>query len=129
MATSITNSSSSALYGQLQQAQRNVDQAVQRARSLQAEAQQAQAEANRAQSNAQAIQSDSRQASSDADQARRGLTALQVSRAPQTQLTSPPPKVGNSPAAPPETTDLPLKPAPVVNAFGQQTGTLISVTA
>lgn len=68
----------SAVWGQLQMqlAQRNAEQAEQRARALQSEARVAQGEADRAQERARELDSSSSQARSEADGARRNLSAL-----------------------------------------------------
>ena len=68
----------SAMWGQLQTqlAQRNADQAEQRARALQSEARSARAEAVRAQEKARDLDASSSSARSEADGARRNLAAM-----------------------------------------------------
>ena len=113
---------------QQQQAQRNADQAEQTARSLRVAAQSAQSAANRAQENARTIKVESGQADSRSNQARQGLVAMKSIAQVQSgfdtlrqQISS----VLNS-----DFTDAaPLQTAPVINTSGQETGTLISVTA
>ena len=77
-ATSSTQSLSNGIFAQIQQqqAQRNADQAEQRASSLQAQAQDAQAAAVGAQENARSLKVQSSQAQGDALSARQGLAAL-----------------------------------------------------
>src|SRR5690606_16936348 len=74
---SSTSGAASAAFTQLQrqQAERNVEQAEQRARSLRAEARQANAEANRAQERARSLEVETDQASQEAGRARSGLVA------------------------------------------------------
>jgi hypothetical protein len=120
---------------QQQQAQRNADQAEQKARALAGQANQAQAVADRAQENARSLQVQSGQAKSDAASARQGLVARESIGQVQTQLTDlreqissvlAPKTEGNVVAA--SSTPAPVA-ATVVNSFGQATGTLLNVTA
>ena len=120
---------------QQQQAQRNADQAEQKARALAGQANQAQAVADRAQENARSLQVQSGQARSDAASARLGLVARESIGQVQTQLTDLREQIG-AVLAPKDVPDSPVASAPVptalpavVNALGQQTGTLLSVTA
>lgn len=129
---SLTSSpgASGALWSQIQQqqAQRNADQAEQRAQALQGQARAAQSEADRAQENARSLQVESNSARSDAGNARRNLSAMKSLEGVQTQLSDVRQQIGKilQPAAPTADT---APPAPVVNAFGQETGTLVNVTA
>ena len=116
-----------ALFGQLQtqQAQRNAEQAEQRARTLQQEARVAQQVADQAQERASSLQSESAQARSRADGARRDVRSLDAVGEVRTQLDSlrgqiaevlsnPEVLAGATPA--------------VTNLEGQVTGRLISVS-
>lgn len=118
-----------ALWAQIQQqqAQRTADQAEQRARTLQSQAQAAQSEAGRAQETARALQFESKAAQSDAGEARRSVLALRSQSALQTQLSDVQGQIAR-------VLDTTLSAASgvsagVVNTSGQQTGTLIDVTA
>jgi chromosome segregation ATPase len=111
---------------QLQQARRNADQAEQQARTLQSQARQAQSVANRAQENARTLQSDSAQARNDANSARRGVVALSSLNEVQAGIGELRQQIAQVLAAP---TIGQEAPAPVVNTSGQQTGTLVNVTA
>ena len=121
--------SSSAAWGQLQtqQAQRNAEQAEQRARALQSQARTAQQEADRAQENARALQGSSSQARSDADSARRNVSSLESLGQVNNQLGQLREQIAtvlatNQPAN--------VTPAPVfTNVEGQATGTLINTVA
>lgn len=143
-ATSSTQSLSTGLFAQIQQqqAQRNADQAEQRASSLQARAQDAQVVAARAQENARSLKVQSSQAQGDAQSARQGLAALDSLGGVQTKLADLRDQISavlnpgtddassavitdNAPEIVASTSTL----APVVNLFGQATGTLLNVTA
>lgn len=114
---------------QQQQAQRNADQAEQKARALQDKARDAQSVADQAQENARSIKVRSDQAQGDANDARQGLVSLKSLEQVQSgfnelrdqirKVISPTDSVeaasGNA--------------APVVNSSGQTTGTLVNVTA
>lgn len=122
---------------QQQQAQRNAEQAESKARALQGQARSAQVEADRAQENARSIKVQSDQASDDASQARQGLVALKLLGETQTQfadlreqlatIKSGADTTSNTNAVSASTSGGAL--APVVNSFGQPTGTLVNVTA
>lgn len=116
-----------ALWAQLQQqqAQRNADQAEQRARALQGQARDAQSQADRAQENARSLQVESNSARNDASQAKRNVVAMSSLEGVQTQLSDVRQQISNVLQSPSLATPL----APVVNAFGQETGTLVNVTA
>ena len=142
-AISSTQSLSTGIFAQIQQqqAQRNADQAEQRASSLQAQAQDAQAAAVRAQENARSLKVQSSQAQGDALSARQGLAALDSLGGVQTKLADLRDQISavlnpatdarsavvtdNVPAIVASTSTFP----PVVNLFGQATGTLLNVTA
>ena len=118
---------------QQQQAQRNAEQAESKARALQGQARDAQTEADRAQENARSIKVQSDQASTDASQARLGLAGLKSLDQTQTQfselraqLAAIQSGAGND-AGSAWSASSAL--APVVNSFGQPTGTLVNVTA
>lgn len=139
-ASSPLQSVTTALYGRLrvQQAQHNAALAEQQARSLQASARAAQATADRAQEGARELQVKSDQASEHAGRARQGLVAERSSAERLAELDS---RVGRvveavqtrdatpAPVATPAVTPTTVPPKPVVNADGQTTGTLISVSA
>lgn len=120
--------SSSAALGQLQmqQAQRNAEQAEQRARALQTQARAAQQEAVQAQSNARELQTSSVQARGDADNARRNVSTLQSVGEVNTQLGALREQIANVLTPPAIET---AAPAAYTNVDGQATGTLINVTA
>ena len=113
---------------QQQQAQRNADQAEQRAQALQGQARAAQSEADRAQENARSLQVESNSARSDAGNARRNLSAMKSLEGVQTKLSDVRQQIGKI-LQPPVAAAEPAPLAPVVNAFGQETGTLVNVTA
>lgn len=126
-------SSSSSLGGgawaqvQQQQAQRNADQAAQQARALQGRAREAQANADRAQESARSLRVQSNQAQSEAASAQQGLAALSSLGEVDVELSDLREQVAKvlSPAVATPTEPL----VPVVNVFGQETGTLVNVTA
>ena len=124
----VTSAAGSALFGQLQQqqAQRTADQAEARARALQAQARQAQGVADRAALDADTLKSRSRQARSQADDAQRNLNALDALNQTQAGLTRLQSEVRSVVA----TLEQPLAAvAPVVNLYGEETGTQVNVTA
>lgn len=113
---------------QRQQAERNAEQAEQRARSLQAETRQARAEANRAQERARTLEVETDQATEQAGRARSGLVASRSLQQLdkqfgelQSQINPPPPT--EAPASPSPA------PRPTVNVQGEVTGTVINVSA
>ena len=129
-----STSVSGGLFAQIQQqqAQRNAEQAEAKARSLQVQARSAQIEADLAQEDARSIKVQSEQASADAGQARQGLVALKSIGETQSQLSDLREqlvsiKLGSDAASVSAAGSGAL--APVVNAFGQPTGTLVNVTA
>lgn len=113
---------------QLQQARRNADQAEQQAAALQSQARSAQSVADRAQENARSLQVQSRQAQGDASQARLNLATKNSVGEVQSQLGDLKTQISkvlqSEPLGATATTA-----APVVNTSGQQTGTLVNVTA
>ena len=118
-------SASSGLWAQLQLqlARRTADQAEQQASALQAQARSAQSVADRAQENARSLQ-----AQGDASQARLDLANRSAVGEVQSQLSDLQTQIGKvlesgAPIASATTS------APVVNTSGQQTGTLVNVTA
>ena len=123
-----TQGSSSAVMGQLQQqqAQRNAEQAGQRARSLQNMAQAAQREADQAQGNAQTLKTDSVQARNDANSAQRNLAAMSSLGKVDASLGELRNQISNVLASP---TMASKAPPAYTNADGQVTGTLINVKA
>lgn len=124
--TSSAQSAASGLWAQIQQqqAQRNANQAEQQASALQARAQTAQSVADRAQESARSLKVQSNQAQGEASQAQRSLVTLNSVGEVQTRLSDLHEQI--SKVLQPETT---ASLAPVVNAFGQSTGTLVNVTA
>ncbi len=110
---------------QQQQAQRNADQAEQRARALQAQARQAQSVADHAQENARSLKMESSQARVDADSARRGVVAMKSASEVGQGIGELRAQLAGAAAEPAASQPA----APVVNAAGQTTGTRINVTA
>lgn len=126
-----TQAGSSVQLAQIQQqlAQRNADQAEQRARVLEQKASEAQAVAVRAQENARSLQVQSSQAQGEASEAKRGLAGLESLGKVQTQLSDLREQIGKVLQPDAAQTDTSASLAPVVNVFGQETGTLVNVTA
>lgn len=124
-----TQAAGGALWAQIQkqQAQRTADQAEQRANLLQSQAREAQGEASRAQEKARTLQVESDVARSDAGEARRNVVATRSVGTVQTQLSDLQGQIASVLKSPSQTAA--SNTAPVVNTSGQQTGTLISVTA
>lgn len=124
-----TQAITSAAFAQIQrqQAERNAEQAEQRARSLQAAARQANAEADRAQERARTLEVETDQAVNEAGRARSGLAAGQSMQQLSTRLGNMAEQVRDDP--PPETTPVEASPAPnpVINTQGQVTGTVINI--
>ena len=106
----------------VQQAKRNADQAEASARSLRRAATSAQQAADATQESARTLQVRSDQAQVDAGQARQQVTSLQSVRTLQQGFDT----VRTQIAEGLKSLDAP---APVVNAEGQTTGTLVNVTA
>lgn len=127
MSASGAQSASGGLWAQLQlqQARRNADQAEQQAAALQAQARSAQSVADSAQENARSLQVQSRQAQGDASQARLNLATQNSVGEVQSQLGN----LRTQIADVLQSDILSTTAAPVVNTSGQQTGTLVNVTA
>lgn len=124
-----SQSASSAVLQQVQQmqAQRNADQAAQKARSLQSQAQAAQSVANRAQENARSISVEASQASSQSSQAQRGLKSMQAISELQSGFDGLRQQISSVLSTDFSATT--AQPVAVINTSGQETGTLINVTA
>lgn len=119
---------------QQQQAQRNADQAEQQARVLQARAREAQSSADRAQENARSLKVESSQAQGEAESARRGLAAMKSRDDLLVRLDGQMNRISTAKSASEASADpAPVAPAvatqSVVNGYGQQTGTVVNVTA
>lgn len=113
---------------QQQQAQRNADQAEQKARTLQNQASEAQSQADRAQERARGLKVDASQAQNDAGEARRNVETLDSVTQTNSSLETLRGKVAEAvDTLTPKDAASTL--APVVNAYGQQTGTVINVSA
>ena len=125
--TSSAQSASSIISQQLQvrQAERNADQAEAAARALRQAAASAQRNADRAQEGARQLQVQSGQADSAAGAARQQVASVSSAIQLQGGLES----IREQIAASLQTLDQPVVAAPVVNAEGQTTGTLVNVTA
>ena len=111
---------------QQMQAERNADRAAQQARALQGQAREAQVNADRTQEDARSLKVQSDQAQSEAASAQQGLAALSSLAEVDVELSDLRDQVAKV-LAPVATTSETL--VPVVNAFGQETGTLVNVTA
>lgn len=107
---------------QLQQAQRNADQAAQNARTLQAQASDAQRVADRAQDKARTLKVAANQAQTIAGQAAMGLQATRSWGQAKVQLSNTYTQVAQAQQTAP-------KAQPVLNAQGQVTGSKVNVTA
>lgn len=127
---SSTQSYSAVAFQQLQrqQAQRNADQAEQAARSLQAQARTAQSVANQAQENARSVSSEANQAGLRADQAQRGLASSKSISDLQSGFDSLRQQI-SAVLSTDLSTAKPVESSAVPNSSGQQTGTIINVTA
>lgn len=127
---SASQSVGGALWAQLQQqqAQRNADQAEQRANVLQSQAKAAQSDADKAQQRARNLQVESSAAQSAAGEARQNLVELDSLQQVKSQFSEVRQQISNilqsdSPTAKSATQ------TPVVNSFGQETGKLVNVVA
>lgn len=122
----------SALWAQLQQqmASRSAEQAEQRASALRQKALAAQAVADQAQESARSLKVASDEAQGQAGEARRGVIQMGSLGKVQSQLSDLREQVGQvlQPSAGTEAVTATAL-APVVNVFGQETGTLLNVTA
>lgn len=125
-------SSGSGIWAQIQQqqAQRTADQAEQQARSLKAMAQNAEANAAQAQENARSLKVQSSLAQGEAESARRGVVAMKSLGVVQAQFAELRQQISDvlSPAETTASSGAAIA-APVLNAYGQQTGSLVNVTA
>ncbi len=119
----------SALWAQLQQqlASRSADQAEQRASALREKARAAQSVADQAQQNPRSLKVESDQAQGQASEARRGVAGMSSLGKVEAQLSDLRVQIGQ--ILQPEVVATAASSAPVVNAFGQETGTLVNVTA
>lgn len=115
-----------AVWAQLaqQQAQRAADQAERTAQSLQLKAREAQTDAERAQDNARSLKAEHGQAENKASHARDRLNAFKAIGELQQGL-----QLLREKIAPSTTEGLTSSSGGVVNSSGQQTGTLLDVTA
>ena len=130
-AVSSAQSATGAAWGQmqLQQAQRNAEQAEVKARALASQARAAESEAARAQENARNLRVESTQANSQAAEAQRGVVEMKGWSLLSSQfsgLQSQIKEVLQNSSTPTTTT---AAATPVVNAYGQETGTVVNVTA
>jgi len=118
---------------QLQQARQNADRAEQQAAALQAKAQSAQSVADRAQENARSLQVASRQAQGEAAQARQNLATRSSVGEGASRVGDSEAQIGkvlqSNTVKAGSITAISESSAPVLNAAGQQTGTLVNVTA
>lgn len=114
---------------QQQQAQRNADRAEQQARSLYLRAREAQESADRAEEYARSLNIQAGQAEGEATRAKQGLAAQESLGKVQTQLSGWREQISSALAPEAVAQSLAESPAPVINSLGQQTGTLINVTA
>lgn len=135
MALSASNSVGSSILRQvqLQQAQRNAEQARVRAESLQAQASDAQRAADSAQSRATSLRGEANQAQADAGRAALGVAAVQTWGETKTQLNSAYTGIVKAQqaqqVAEPRAQAQAQAPQPVVNAQGEMTGTQLNLTA
>jgi chromosome segregation ATPase len=129
--SSSAQAAGSALWAQLQQqlASRNADQAEQRASALRDRARVAQSVAAQAQENARSLKAESDQAQGQASEARRGVVQMNSLGEVQAQLGDLREQIGKVLQSDISPVDTVVTLAPVVNAFGQETGTLVNVTA
>lgn len=121
---------------QQQQAQRNADQAQAQARSLQAAARSAQTLANRAQEDARSLNVQATQAQGEASNAKQSVSALKSLSDSGLKLNDLRQQIGeilNPTSVPVAASDVAASTtvalSPVINSLGQQTGTLVNVTA
>jgi len=119
------------LWAQLQQqlASRSADQAEQRASALRDRARVAQSVANQAQESARSLKAESDQAQGQASEARRGAVQMNSLGKVQAQLSDLRGQISKVLQPDVSRAEVVVAPAPVVNAFGQETGTLVNVTA
>ena len=127
-------SSSGVVWAQIQQqqAQRAADQAEQNARSLKLKAREAEVDASRAQEEARTANVESDKAQSKAGNARQNLASLESAGKLQEGLQAVRNRIADSTLAGAESStpsSLASSATGVTNAYGQQTGTLVDVTA
>jgi len=129
-AVSSAQSATGAAWGQmqLQQAQRNADQAEVKARALASQARAAESEAARAQENARSLRVESTQADSQASEAQRGVVEMKGWSQLSSQFSGLQSQIKEV-LQPNTTSTTTAASAPVVNAYGQETGTVVNVTA
>lgn len=111
---------------QRQQAERNAEQAEQRASSLHAETRQAKAEADRAQERARTLEVETDQATEEAGRARSGLAASRALQQVDARIGEVREQIDPAPVTA-QAAEAPA-PRPVVNAQGEVTGTVINVS-
>jgi chromosome segregation ATPase len=122
-----TLSAGSAVWAQLQQqqAQRAADQAEQNARALQVRARDAESQAQQAQERARTIKVEYDQAEGKAGDAKQNVAALTSVQQLQDGMQAVRQRIASSTLTPSAASSAPA----VVNVYGQQTGTVINVTA
>ncbi len=113
----------------LQQAKRDAERAEQTARSLQAQARDAKQQANQAVSYARSVATQADRARADAGQARQGLAVIKAAAQIQTQLTNVVSQTTETLKAAESAGFAQGGAAPVINAAGQLTGTVVNTTA
>lgn len=127
VSSSLSSQSASDLVAQqlrVQQVKRSADQAEATARELRQQASNAQQNADRARENARSLTVEADQAQGEAGSARQQLASLSSVTQVQEGLSSLRQKISTVI----EAIDAPT-PAPVINAEGQTTGTVVNVTA
>lgn len=129
--TSSAQSLGSVVWAQIQkqQAQRNADQAEQKARSLQDKARDAQSAADQAQERARSIKVESDQAQGQASDARQGVVALKSLEETDGKLSALRSELRPVISPPAKSSTVTESASPVINSSGQTTGTLVNVTA
>lgn len=132
-AVSSTQSATGAAWGQmqLQQAQRNADQAEVKARALASQARAAESEAVRAQESARSLRVESTQANSQAAEAQRGVVEMKGWSQLSSEFSGLQSQIKEvlQNTAPASASSATTPATPVVNAYGQATGTVVNVTA
>lgn len=123
-------SATSTAWSQAQQlqAERAADQAEQRAQVLQARAREAQGVADRAQENARSLAVQSHQAQNEAGQARQGLANRVAVNQVQSSLGALREQIAEVSQAALGSSGAGTL-VPVVNAYGQETGKILNITA
>ena len=112
---------------QLQQAQRSADQAEVKARALASQARSAESEAAQAQENARNLRVESTQADSQAAEAQRGVVEMKGWSQLSSQFSDLHSQIKE--VLQTTSTSSASSATPVVNAYGQATGTVVNVTA